>query len=81
MILDVGNLVKEHWQKITISAVSLIGTTVGGAYITLDRRITAESTERAAFVSEVQKSNDEIRQDLSELKGKADTILTLMRRK
>ncbi len=74
MILDVGSLLKDHWQKLTISAVSVIGTTVGGAWYHVNNRIDNEMSAQQPAIAQLQK-------DTSEIKGNVDTILTLMGQK
>jgi hypothetical protein len=79
MIVDVGDTLQKHWLKILVSSVSLFGTSVGGAYWSLDRRIDTQATQNTAVIATLQEDITALKQNTSEIKGTTNTILTLMK--
>lgn len=79
MIVDVGDTLQKHWLKILVSSLSLFGTTVGGAYWSLDQRIATQASQNTAAISTLQENIVSLKQDTSEIKGTTNTILTLMK--
>ncbi|WP_152051837.1 hypothetical protein [Tautonia marina] len=68
MIVDIGDTLRNHGWKIFISTVSVIGTTIGGAYWSLDKR-----------QSSLEDSQIMIEKNISEINGKMDVVITLLR--
>ena len=68
MQVDVGDLLHSYGLKLFIAIASLVGTTVGGAYYSLDSRIKQND-------SNTQVTN----QSIARIEAKVDTVIELVK--